>query len=75
MPQMYRASYTAQHTSIGRRLDLTEDQKRVIYLGGRRAREEQLADDWRYHFAGLFRPCDRCGYLGNKHAMWCPYTD
>ena len=32
-------------------------------------------DDWHRHFAGLFRPCDRCGHLGNEHAVWCPYTD
>ena len=39
----------------------------------RPAWEARLAAEWRDHFAGLFRPCDRCRYLGNEHAIWCTY--
>jgi hypothetical protein len=75
MALTWNVAYTTSHVSVGQKLSLTEEQKRVMYLAGRSAREEQLASDWWRHFAGLFRPCDRCGYLHKEHAIWCPYAD
>ena len=57
------------------RCHTTAEQSRVVYLAGRRAWEASLAADYRQHIAGLFHPCDRCGYLGNEHALWCPHHD
>ena len=53
----------------------TLDQRRALALSLRPQWQVRLAAEWRVHMASLFQPCDRCGYRGNKHAMWCPYTD
>lgn len=49
----------------------TVEQDRKMYLAGRRSWEERLAAQWRESHAW----CDRCGYVGSDHALWCPYTD
>lgn len=41
----------------------------MMYLSGRRAWEQDLADAWRLHVS----ECNTCGYRSGEHALWCEY--
>lgn len=71
MALKWTVAYTSSHVSVSRKLALTEEQKRVMYLAGRPAREAELAAEWRLSQS----VCDRCGDRGGEHSIWCPYAD